>query len=228
MRRTILLIDDDRSLAEMYSQVFQQNGYAMMWADNGKQALQLFKNKTFDLIILDINMSGMDGYEVIKEIRSVNNVIHVWFLTGRKDWESSEKCFKLGGDDFIRKELGINGLILKMNNFFLKKTEIKTERKIYITPDTYLDTFESCLYVYGQALKLTDYEYSFLHFLVLNINNQLKKDALKDYIWWDKSNDVYCLNKCMTKIRKPIEKDKRIKLISIRGSYIMLKVEEEE
>ena len=227
MSYTILFADDDLAFTQLVVDYFQNNGYMLLWAKDGQEAIHLYKEHKPDLVILDLKMPGISGYEVAKEIRKIDSVTTIWLYTNLKDYISAERGYMAGADDFIRKDLGKNELLLKVNNFFIKNKAIKVQNQLFITPDTYLDNENNILHVKDQSEKLSFRESNLLRLLVLNKNKPIKRVSLIINVW---SNNLYAeegLNKGITKLRKLLEKDKRIKLKTKRGDSTMLIVEED-
>ncbi len=109
----ILVVDDDRCIAEMIKSALEDEGYSVLLANNGLTALSLFAGQKVDLILLDIKMPGMDGYQVLSEIREKSDV-PVIMLTCVHEAEAVARSVQLGADDYVRKPFLIQELIARV------------------------------------------------------------------------------------------------------------------
>ena len=121
--KNILIVEDEMYLREMYTMVLQNNGYVMTEAEDGARALELFRDRKFDLILLDIMLPKMNGMEVLQQIRSTNKTIPVFLLTNLGQQEIIDKAEEIGIEKFLIKSQFLPYDLLKiLDDFFGKST----------------------------------------------------------------------------------------------------------
>lgn len=227
MKHLILYAEDDPELAGFYKEDLEAAGYEVVWAKDGKKALSLYKELVPDLILLDIKMPKMDGYEVAREIRGNDLYTPIIFLTSLHDSKDAVRGLKLGADDYIRKGSDMKERLARIKKAILKNP-VKRERFINITPDTKLDTENRILCSYGRSENLSFRDCDLLRILLLKKNMLLKRDMLMEHVWHDREdteNLTKQLNKSISKLRKALSADEHIQLIADRGVGVTLKVD---
>jgi two-component system OmpR family response regulator len=179
----ILVVDDEPGVREMVSDALSLAGYSTEFAIDGFEAIQKIKNSDFELLVTDVNMPKLDGYELVERLRATGNHIPVIFLTARSEKPDIARGFKAGADDYISKPFGIEELTLRVAAI-LRRTRGNSEEnsKIYCGPvsldyDTHLVTVE------GNLVDLSPTEFRLLAYLIENKNKVLTKHALLDEIW---------------------------------------------
>jgi len=233
MRHLILYAEDDELMAEMCIKKFKEGGYDVTWAEDGQQAIELYREYTPDIIILDIKMPKLDGYQVAKEIRRKDLRTPILFLTSYTGVDSAVKALNLAADDYIRKGISGDELLAKIRRQ-IERNPVMRERKLVITPDTWLDTVENVLYSSGHFEKIGFRECNLLYLLVVNKNTLQKREFLQSQIWGDKSDKKNrggkttaedCLYKAISTLRKIMADDKRIMLLTKAGEGIALTID---
>ncbi|PLX02540.1 MAG: hypothetical protein C0594_11835 [Marinilabiliales bacterium] len=112
----ILVIDDSSTNIMLLKNIFEVEGFVVFTAESGKQALKIFEAKKPDIVLLDIMMPGMDGYEVLNEIRKTKTDVPVLMVTAKKEVADINKSFELGATDFIKKPFDVQVLVEKVKN----------------------------------------------------------------------------------------------------------------
>ena len=110
----ILIVEDDRELRQLFSHVLTKNGYAVKGVSNGQEALAAMDADYFDLIISDIMMPVMDGYEFVRELRSVGNTTPVLMITAKDAFDDMRQGFLSGTDDYMVKPINVNEMVLRV------------------------------------------------------------------------------------------------------------------
>lgn len=174
----ILVVEDESHLREFIGLYYKAEGYHVTEACDGEEALEIFKSHNFDLVVLDIMMPKVDGYEVCKNIRSTSNV-PIIILTAITTEESELKCYEIGADDYITKPLKGKTLIAKSKRML--------ER--YQTNDSFsyenmiLEFNSRLLKINNEIVDLAPKEYELLYHMILNKNIALSRESLLDAIW---------------------------------------------
>ena len=221
---TILYAEDDRAFAELYATKLKAYGYEVLLAHDGQEALRLYQEHLPDMVILDIRMDKKDGYQVAMEIRITDSVTPVLFLTNSMDESSAIKGYRFGANDYIRKGISIDEFAEKINRYFIRHPVINTPNRLNITSTTCIDFTNNTIITSGHAEKIYVNDCKLLRLLVHNKNGQLHRDFVEKNIWGENANGKDYLSKAITKLRKILEKDEKIKLHTKRNDSITLVV----
>ena len=127
MSPTILIVDDEAGVRDLISDALSMASLTSITASHGMEALSKIRANDVDLVILDINMPTMDGYEVLQRLREMSNSVPVIVLTARLDREDTKWAFELGADDFVRKPFGIEELIVRVQAILRRTTASTNE-----------------------------------------------------------------------------------------------------
>jgi len=225
----ILYVEDDIYLSYVTKDNLELKGYTIVWVKDGLDALEAFREETFDLCILDIMLPKLDGFSVAEAIRKENEDIPILFLSAKTLKEDKIKGFTLGGDDYITKPFGIEELALKIE-VFLKRSKIhKTETHSSIAElgKLYFDFDNLELSDQETATRLTLREAELLNLFCQNKNKLLKKEDILNSLWKD---DSYFLSRSLdvfvSRLRKLLKNDQRLKIETIHGVGFVFRVEE--
>ena len=182
MQPTVLVVDDEDAISDLICDALSLARYQTLRAGHGMGALRVLRESTVDLVILDINMPGMDGYEVLRRMREAGDNTPVIILTARQDRTDTKQGFELGADDFIRKPFGIEELTLRVAAVLRRSqgqipTTVVTVGDVRLDPDTHLAT---CL---EEPVDLSPTEFRLLHLLMENEGRVLSKGQILTRIW---------------------------------------------
>lgn len=204
----ILIVDDEPALVRLMSQVLGQKGHEILTASGGQEALKLlFANKP-DLVLLDVVMPGMDGWQVCKRIREVSD-IPIVMLTGKhKSEEDIVMGLEYGADDYLLKPIGNKELAARVRAV-LRRAEMmpKTEKKVVFNDDYLnIDVTERKVMVNGERIKLTPIEFSLLAQLLENAGRILTHRQILEKVWgWEYIDDVDYVRIYISHLRQKIE-----------------------
>ena len=179
----ILVVDDEPSVRDLISDALNLAGYSSISAAHGLEALTKLRENQIDLMILDINMPNMDGYEVLQRMREQGSRKPVIVLTARLDREDTKRAFELGADDFVRKPFGIEELTLRVNAI-LKRSRSQSENESVIVAGTIvmnLDQHQVC--VDELDIDLSPTEFRLLQTFMENPGRVLSKNFLLTEVW---------------------------------------------
>ena len=179
----ILVVDDEPSVREMVSDALSLAGYAIQIAADGFEALQALKKEKFDLLVADVNMPRVSGYELVERMRANDNAIPVIFLTARLEKPDIAKGFRVGADDYLGKPFSIEELTLRVAAI-LRRTlpAAQNDRQLRCGPVS-LDFDTHKVSVERKEVVLSPTEFRLLAYLMENKNKVLTKHALLDEIW---------------------------------------------
>ncbi len=226
MKAHLLYVEDDESLSFVTRDNLELQGYQITHCDNGQTALEVIKEKEFDLCILDVMLPEIDGFTIAEEIRKNNNEVPIIFLTAKSLKEDKIHGLKLGGDDYITKPFSIEELILKIE-VFLKRSKINVpqEKASYDVGMFQLDYPNLALNQNGTTKSLTQKEADLLKYLIENKNAVIKRSAILKSIWGE---DDYFLGRSLdvfiSRLRKYLKADDSVKIENIHGVGFRLKV----
>jgi len=204
----ILVVEDQKEISDVLMKYIAKDGYGVAVADNGFEALELFSNQEFHLVLLDIMMPGISGFEVLKEIRRISDV-PVIMLTAKQEEVDRLKGFETGADDYVIKPFSPREL-MKRIHVFIKRIYKETDEIIYNFRDLKLYTKGMKLIKNGHEIVLTAAEYKLLFVLFKNQGQILTREQLielaygNDYEGYDRNIDSF-----IKRIRHKIEDDPR-------------------
>lgn len=184
MEHKVLIVDDDTNIAELISLYLQKDGYETKKVYKGKEAIREFESYNPDLILLDLMLPEMDGYDVCKEIRKTSNV-PIIMLTAKGETFDKVLGLELGADDYIVKPFDPKELtarvkaVLRRSNL---KTEEKTKNKLEY-PNIIIDMNNYSVVYHNQVIELPPKELEVLYFLASNPNQVFTREQLLDRIW---------------------------------------------
>ena len=215
----ILLCEDDENLGMLLREYLQAKGYNVTLAPDGEAGYQLFSSEKFDLCILDVMMPKKDGFTLAQDIRKVNGVIPIVFLTAKSLKEDVLEGFKIGADDYITKPFSMEELTFRIEAI-LRRVHGKKNKEvsIYKIGRFTFDAQKQLLCIDDRQTKLTTKESELLALLCANANEILQREFALKTIWLDdnffnaRSMDVY-----ITKLRKHLKEDPSVEIINIHG-----------
>lgn len=227
----ILLVEDDDALRFIVKDNLEQHHYMVETAEDGEKAIELFKQNEFDLIILDVMLPKIDGFQVAKTIRAKNEQIPIIFLTARSMTEDKITGLTLGGDDYIPKPFSMEELLLKIR-IFLKRSQsavvsASLSKSISIGKfQFYAD--DLILKSENGSRNLTLKESELIRFFATNQNKVLSRNEILEKIW---GNDDYFLGRSLdvfiSRLRKYFEADPNIKITNLHGIGFRFSVNQE-
>ena len=181
--KNILIIEDDKSIAELERDYLEVNGFSCELASRGTTGLELAMSKEFDLIIIDIMLPGMDGFEVISKLRQKKQT-PVIFLSAKSDDISKIKGLGLGADDYMTKPFSPNELVARVKAHISRHEILKNGSNDTLSiGNLVIDNAAHSVLVDDKPVSLTAKEYDLLLFLAQNPNRTFSKEQLFDRVW---------------------------------------------
>ena len=225
MGHLILYVEDEKEIAEMFIIDFCKEGYEVIWAKNGQEALDMYEEHSPDIILLDVIIPVLDGFQVVREIRTKDWKTPILFLTLLTDPDSASKGLNIGANGYIRKD-DDNGEMFARIRSAIRDHPIGQNPIIKITSDTVIDIARQKINYCSNSYNISFRDCNLLRFLVLNKNIPQKRDLLITQVWEKTINGNDYLSKSISLLRKIMSEDKRIKLIAHRGESVVLIVDE--
>ena len=214
----ILYVEDDPSLAFITTYNLESRGYKVFHCNDGKVALDHFKNHQFNLCILDVMLPGMDGFSLASKIREINCHVPIIFLTVKSLLEDRIAGLKTGADDFICKPFHMEELVLKIE-VFKRRPLVLLEKFELVQLGVYHFDFVNLKLIFKDYIRvLTIKEARLLKFLCDRRNNVAKRDDILLQVW---GSDDYFLGRSLdvfiSRLRKYLNKDQSIKLENVHS-----------
>lgn len=202
----ILVVEDERKIAEALKQGLDENGAATVVADNGKTALEVFRKQTFQLVILDINLPGMNGIDLCMAIRRINTTIPVVMLTAMSTVEDKIQGFEAGADDYIIKPFDFRELLIRVRALLKRLNQAGPVSKLY-AGDLVMNLDSKTVYRKEIPVSLTAKEFQLLEYFLRNKNKVLSRADIALNVWdidFDSGTNV--IDVYVNYLRKKIDK----------------------
>lgn len=212
----ILVVEDNKNLLFLMKSRLEQSGYEVLLAENGQEALRLLESFRVDLIISDIMMPHMDGFELIESLREANYNMPILIVTAKESFEDKERGFRLGTDDYMVKPIDMNEMILRVAAL-LRRAQINNEHKIVIG-QVVLDYNTLTVSSPDFLVELPKKEFLLLFKLLSYPKQIFTREQLMSEIWgMDSDSDERTVDGHIKKLRKKFEERPEFKIVTIRG-----------
>ncbi len=213
---TILVVEDDEILNKMMCAKLKQENFTTLSAFDGMEALDILSKEHIDLIICDIMMPNMNGYELTKELRNATYTLPILMVTAKDQMEDLEKGFQAGTDDYMVKPIRLKEMILRVNAL-LRRAKIANEKRLTIG-NVILDYNSLTVRVKEEFIELPPKEFYLLFRLLSNPNKIFTRLELMDEIWGlDSEADERTVDSHIKKLRRKFENEPDFELVTIRG-----------
>jgi|SRR5581483_628127 len=181
MAGTILLVEDEPSVGDLVRGYLARDGYRVVWVRSGEDALVELERHPFRMVLLDIGLPGMDGFEVCRAIRGRSQV-PILMLTARDEEPDRVVGLEVGADDYVTKPFSPRELVARMKAIF-RRTEPQAHRERLTLGDVALDRESHDVTVEGRPVDLTAKEFELLAFFMANPGVVVSRDLLLDRVW---------------------------------------------
>ena len=221
--KKILLIDDDLKNSMLLKRFIEVEGFEVAYAQNGRVGLELYHAMHPDLILLDINMPEMNGFEVARKLRETDRRVIIFFLTDRTDKVDRLYGFKLKGNDYIPKPFYPEELIAKINERF--ESDLISQDEEYQLGETVFRPNLSTLSYRGETHSLSVRQSEILLILARNIGKMVERETILNAVWGDASySNSLALNVQITYLRKLLV-DPSVAITSLKKKGYIMTVE---
>lgn len=213
---SILVVEDDETLNKMMCVKLRQEQYQVYSAFDGEEALDIMDVKHVDLIISDIMMPKMNGYELAKELRDASCMIPILMVTAKDQMADMEKGFSVGTDDYMIKPINLQEMVLRVNAL-LRRAQLANKKKIHFK-NTVLDYETLTVSSHGKIIDLPPKEF-FLLFKLLNTPNKIfTRLEILDEIWnMEEDVDERNVDAHIKKLRKKFDDNLDFEIVTVRG-----------
>jgi len=212
----ILIVEDDRELNKTVCSFLSQSGYEAIGCLNANEAYDAMYENMFDLIVSDIMMPGIDGFEFARNVRELNENIPILFMTARDDIASKQRGFRIGVDDYMVKPIDLDELFLRIGAL-LRRAKIASSRKLEIGSFV-MDADEHTAYLGEEEISLTNREFSILYKLLSYPKKTFTRLQLMDE-FWDADSDTAprAVDVYMTKLRSKLSGCEDFEIKTVHG-----------
>ena len=212
----ILIAEDDRELRQLFSHVLIRQGYAVTGVADGQQALDALDTDYFDLIISDIMMPVMDGYELVRQLRESGSTTPVLMITARDAFDDMRLGFQSGTDDYMVKPINVNEMVLRVGAL-LRRAQMINERRQTIG-DTVLECDSLTVTTGGESAVLPQKEFMLLYKMAAFPGRIFTRQQLMDEIWgYDSESDTHTVDVHIGRLRDRFRDSRDFKIVTIRG-----------
>lgn len=208
---TILIVEDEVPIHELIKRNLQAVGHTCISVFDGRTAIEAWAQNEVDLVVLDVMLPGLDGYEVFQQIKSTPTI----FLTARSSLEDKVKGFTLGADDYLVKPFEMLELLARVEAVLRRTRKLSTSFEL----DGVKVDFESRqVFLHGRPVECTPKEFDLLEVLINNRNIALSRDKLIDLVWgFDYAGETRTVDVHIQKLRKKLDWEARIKTVYKMG-----------
>ena len=212
----ILIAEDDRELRQLFSHVLMKNGYTVRGVSNGREALDALDKEYYDLIISDIMMPEIDGYELVRQLRGVGNNTPVLMITAKSTFDDMRLGFLSGTDDYMVKPVNVNEMVLRVGTL-LRRSQMINERR-QVIGDTVLECDSLTVTTPQESFVLPQKEFMVLYKMASFPGRIFTRQQLMDEIWgYDNESDTHTVDVHIGRLRERFRDSRDFKIVTIRG-----------
>ena len=198
----VLLIEDDNNLNETISNYLEIVGYRVTSVLNGLEAAQIVASRIFDIYIVDINVPGIDGLELLRRIRDKKTDKPVIMITASIEIESIKSSFGLGCGDYIKKPFYLEELTIRMEKLLTKS--VKNDSVVQLSKGMFYDMEYEELIVNGQTKRLRKKERRLMNILLRNVHKTIPISVIENFVWENEIKDSYPLRQLVSELKKQL------------------------
>ena len=220
----ILIAEDDHELRELFSHILTKNGYYVYGVSNGKRALDAIFKEYYDLIISDIMMPEMDGYELVRYLRLSGNHTPVMMITAKDAFDDMQQGFISGTDDYMVKPININEMVLRVGAL-LRRAQMMNDRKLTFG-NTTLELDSLSVNTANESFVLPQKEFMLLYKMASFPGKIFTRHQLMEEIWgYDNENDTHTIDVHIARLRDRFKDNSDFKIVTMRGvGYKVVKI----
>lgn len=212
----ILVVEDNADMRELFCTVLSDSGYHTIPAADGVKALELMEKEYIDLIVADVMMPNMDGYELTKALRGANYDLPILMVTAKDQFDDIQNGFRAGADDYMIKPINVRELVLRVEAL-LRRAKISSEKKI-VAGSTVLNYDALTVTVHGKETILPQKEFYLLYKLLPYPNKIFTRQQLMDEIWGMFSEtDERTVNTHINRLRDRFRDCTDFEIVTVRG-----------
>jgi two-component system, OmpR family, response regulator len=214
----VLVVDDEESITDLISTALRYVGFEVEVASTGRQALELAFTFRPELIVLDVMLPDLDGFQVTRRLRSDGVRVPVVFLTARDATEDKVAGLTIGGDDYVTKPFSLEELVARVRAVLRRARGGPEQRSLLKVSDLELDEDSHQVWRAGEEVELTATEFKLLRYLMLNPRRVLSKAQILDHVWqYDFGGDGSIVETYISYLRKKVDQAQPRLIHTVRG-----------
>ncbi|SHE37109.1 DNA-binding response regulator, OmpR family, contains REC and winged-helix (wHTH) domain [Bacteroides luti] len=214
----VLLVEDEQTLSMIIKDTLEEKEFLITTAKDGEEGLRLFMQINPDVLVADVMMPKMDGFEMVRRIRQTDKTTPVLFLTARSAINDVVEGFELGANDYLKKPFGMQELIVRIKALVRRSFVEEKKNTIFSIGNYSFNSVTQQLSFSGSSIELSHRESEILKRFCDNIDEVVSTQSLLIELWGDDSFfNSRSLQVFITKLRHKLSKDERIRIINIRG-----------
>ena len=223
---TVLVVDDEEYIRDLVTSSLRLAGFTARAVADGSQALAALERDRADLVILDVRLPGMDGFEVCRKLRADGDDVPVIFLTARDTPEDRLSGFTKGGDDYVTKPFSLEELIARVRAVLRRSRPAAGRGSSLSYADLVLDEETMRVTRAGEPVRLSPTEFKLLRYLLLNAERVLSKAQILDHVWqYDFDGKSGVVENYISYLRKKVDVVKPPLIHTVRGFGYVLRAE---
>ena len=212
----ILIVEDDRELRQLFSHVLLKNGYTVNGVSNGQEGLDAMDSSYYDLIISDVMMPVMDGFEMVRQIRESGNTTPVLMITAKDAFDDMRQGFLSGTDDYMVKPVNVNEMVLRVGAL-LRRAQMINERR-QVMGETVLECDSLTVTTRGESMILPQKEFMLLYKMASYPGRIFTRQQLMDEIWgYESESDSHTVDVHIGRLRERFRDNPDFKIVTMRG-----------
>ena len=212
----ILIAEDDRELRQLFQHVLTKNGYSVVGVSNGEEALHALDTSYYDLIISDIMMPKMDGYQLVSALREAGMTTPVMMITAKDAFDDMRLGFLSGSDDYMVKPVNINEMVLRVGAL-LRRAQMANERR-QVIGGTVLECDSLSVHTGKETMTLPQTEFMLLYKMVSFPGRIFTRQQLMDDIWgYSSETDTHTVDVHIGRLRERFRDNPDFKIVTMRG-----------
>jgi len=214
----ILVVEDEDAIRDLVATALRFTGFPVSTVASGRAAIAEIRNERFDLLILDVNLPDIDGFEITRKIRADGNQVAVIFLTARDDLGDLKTGFTAGGDDYLTKPFSLEELMLRIDAILRRTGTQQPESARLTAGDVSLDQDAYRVWRGDEEISLSPTEFRLLRYLMQNQDRVVSKNQILDHVWdYEYVGDLNAVETYISYLRKKLgDKDGQL-IRTVRG-----------
>jgi two-component system OmpR family response regulator len=221
----VLVVDDEANITDLLALALRYEGFEVATASDGRSALKEAKSSPFDLIILDVMLPDVEGFEVARRLGSTGHRVPVLFLTARDATADKIRGLSVGGDDYVTKPFSLEEVVARVHAILRRTRGREDDGNVVEFADLKMDLDTSEVWRGVRPVELTDTEFRLLRYLMLNPRRVLTRAQILDHVWdYDFGGDANVLDTYIHYLRRKIDEAEPRLIHTVRGVGYSLRV----
>jgi len=221
----VLVVDDEQNITELIATAMRYEGFDVQAAATGRQALDAIATFRPHLVLLDVMLPDLDGFEVARRVRQEGRRVPIVFLTAKDATEDKVRGLTLGGDDYVSKPFSLEELLARVRAVLRRVSDSADSGSKLVFSDLELDEETREVFRGTRSIDLTPTEFKLLRYLMMNPRRVISKAQILDYVWeYDFGGDANVVETYISYLRKKVDVESPSLIHTIRGAGYSLRI----